>query len=175
MDSKVQTIKVQMHEAEEMIVSYNEYIGTLIHMLNEVASLGKGMKEAHYQAALCHELQERNIKHTTEEAMPIMYKGRPLGGNHTMRLDIMVLSHTPVIIELKAISSSLGNEEYWQVLRYMDYKKVSIGAVVNYCQSEKADKGLEIKFVLRMSSHAFLYDYKTEEMSLLDDPTFKLE
>lgn len=175
MDSKVQTIKVQMQEAEEMIVAYNEYIGSFIDMFKEVASLGKGLKEGHYQAALCHELQERNIKHTTEEAMPIMYKGRPLGGNHTMRLDIMVLSAMPMIIELKAIASSLGNEEYWQVLRYMDFKKVGLGAVVNYCQSEKGDKGLEIKFVVRMSSHAFLYDYKTEETTLLDDPTFKLE
>jgi GxxExxY protein len=164
-----------MAQAEEMIVSYNEYIGSFIHMFKEVASLGKGLKEGHYQAALCHELQERNIKHITEEAMPIMYKGRPLGGNHSMRLDIMVFGNMPMIIELKAISSSLGNEEYWQVLRYMDFKKVSLGAVVNYCQSEKAEKGLEIKFVVRISEQAFLYDYKTEETTLLDDPTFKLE
>jgi len=165
----------EMHEAEEMILGCTEYIGTFIHMFKEVATLGKGLKEGHYQAALCHELQERNMKYNTEEAMPIMYKGRPLGGNHTMRLDIMVLSSMPMIIELKAIASSLGNEEYWQVLRYMDFKKVGLGAVVNYCQSEKADKGLEIKFVVRISKHAFLYDYKTEEMTLLDDPTFKLE
>jgi len=165
----------EMREAEEMIVAYTEYIGSFIDMFKEVASLGKGLKEGHYQAALCHELQDRNMKHTTEEAMPIMYKGRPLGGNHTMRLDIMVLSSLSIIIELKAIASSLGNEEYWQVLRYMDFKKVGLGAVVNYCQSEKADKGLEIKFVVRMAKHAFLYDYKTGETTLLDDPTFKLE
>lgn len=163
-----------MREVEEMIVSYRAYIDTLIHMFKEVASLGKGLKEGHYQAALCHELQERNIKHISEEAMPILYKGNPLGGNHTMRLDVMILSHTPVIVELKAISSTLGNEEYWQVLRYMDYKKVTFGVVVNYSQSEKAEKGLEIKFVVRLSEHAFLYDYKTEEITELDDPSYSL-
>lgn len=166
------TMAQEMHEAEQMIVAYNEYIGTFIDMFKEVASLGKGLKEGHYQAALCHELQERNMKYTSEEAMPIMYKGNPLGGNHTMRLDVMVLGHTPVIIELKAISSSLGNEEYWQVLRYMKFKKAAFGAVVNYSQSEKAEKGLEIKFVVRIVKHAFLYDYKTEEITELDDASY---
>ena len=161
-----------MHAAEEMIVAYKAQIGMFIEMFKEVASLGKGLKEGHYQAALCHELQERGIKHTSEEAMPIMYKGNPLGGNHTMRLDILVHTHNPIIIELKAISSTLGNEEYWQVLRYMDYKKIALGAVVNYSQSEKHEKGLEIKFVVRLSGHGFLYDYKTEEITVLDDTSY---
>jgi GxxExxY protein len=170
MDSDTETRLMQ--EAEEIIGSYHAQIGLFIHMFKEVASLGKGLKEGHYQAALCHELQERNIKYTTEEAMPIMYKGSPLGGNHTMRLDILVHAYRPIVIELKAISSTLGNEEYWQVLRYMDHKKIALGAVVNYSQSEKAEKGLEIKFVVRHSGHAFLYDYKTEEITTVDDPSY---
>jgi len=170
----METIAHELQQAEEMIVGSNEYIGTFIQMFKEVASLGKGLKEGHYQAALCHELQERNMRYSSEEAMPIMYKGRPLGGNHTMRLDIMVLSSMPIIIELKAIASSLGNEEYWQVLRYMDFKKVGFGVVVNYSQSEKGEKGLEIKFIVRICRHAFLYDYKTEEITALDDSSYKM-
>lgn len=156
--------------AKEIIDTHISEIHSLFHMCIEVSRLGKGLKEAHYHAALCQELQEKQIQYTCEEAMPVMYKGVPLGGGLSMRLDICLRTFLPAILELKAIKEKLGNEHYWQVLRYMDYKKLPLGVLINYSQSEKGQ--LDVKFVVRVEKSAFLYDHRTELMTPIDDPAY---
>ena len=123
----------------------------------EVASgLGKGHVEAHYQQALCVELQEANIRHVAEEVMPIMYKGRALGGTCNARLDIMLHSFLPFIFELKAVPSRIGSIHHWQLVRYMTHKGVPYGAVVNFNQSERGP--LEVQFIVNDRGTHWLYD-----------------
>jgi GxxExxY protein len=144
--------------------------GRIVQMCEEVAyGLGKGHVEAHYQQALCVELQMAGIQHVTEEVMPITYKGRPIGGGCNWRLDIVLLSFLPFIIELKAIPGKLGNTQDWQLVRYMTYKDVPYGAVVNFSQSDKGQ--LEFHFIVRHSGSHWLYEITSQKGIALSDFT----
>ena len=89
-------------DAEAFVKENKEKMLALSAMCQEVGrELKRGLKEAHYQAALCRELQMAHIEYVSEESMPIFYKGVPLGGNLSMRLDICIPAF-PMIVELKA-------------------------------------------------------------------------
>lgn len=134
-----------------------EKLDRLAQLCVEVATgLGKGHVEAHYQQALYMELQDAGIKYVAEEAMPIMYKGRALGGTCSTRLDVMLHNFLPFIFELKAEGNRIKSKHHWQLVRYMDYKKVPYGAVVNFNQSEKDP--LEIHFIVSHEGEYWLYD-----------------
>lgn len=134
-----------------------EKLMKLMKICIEVANgLGKGHVEAHYQQAMSVELQELGVRHVLEEVMPILYKGIPLGGTCNARLDIMLHSFLPFIFELKAVSKCIQPEHYWQLVRYMGYKDITYGAVVNFNQSVKY--GLEVRFVVKHEGSYWLYD-----------------
>lgn len=134
-----------------------EKLDRLSELCVEVAvGLGKGHVEAHYQQALYMELQDAGIKYVAEEAMPIMYKGRALGGTCSTRLDVMLHSFLPFIFELKAEANPIKSKHHWQLVRYMDYKKQPYGAVVNFNQSEKDP--LEIQFIVSHEGEYWLYN-----------------
>lgn len=138
-----------------------EKMAKLSTLCIEVASgLGKGHVEAHYQQALCVELQEAGIRYVAEEVMPIMYKGRALGGTCNARLDIMLHSFLPFIFELKAVPSRIGSIHHWQLVRYMAHKGMPYGAVVNFNQSEKGP--LELQFIVNERGTHWLYDPATQ-------------
>lgn len=132
-----------------------EKLAVLQRLCVEVASLGKGHVEGVYQQALATELQDAGIKYMMEEPMPILYKGRPLGGGHHLRLDVVLYSYLPFIYELKAVSK-ICPEHHWQVVRYMIYKDKPYGAVVNFTQSERGQ--LQIQFIVRHEGAHWLYD-----------------
>jgi len=134
---------------------------------HEVANnLGKGFVEGVYQQALCLELQELGIKYISEESMPIIYKERPIGGGHNHRLDIILLDFLDFIFELKA-AAKIVSINYWQLIRYMSYKKISYGAVVNFNQSEK--NSLEVQFIVYHENDYWLYDISTQSGTKLLD------
>jgi len=145
-----------------------EKLAKLSSLCSEVArGLGKGYIEGVYQQALCSELQEAGIRHVMEETMPILYKGRPLGGTHSQRLDVMLLNYLPFIYELKAVSKPISSEHHWQLVRYMTYKSQPFGAVVNFNQSDKGS--LEVQFIVLQGTQHFLYDPETQEGTPLID------
>jgi len=132
----------------------------LADICKEVAGgLGKGHVEGVYQQALCFELQDAGVRYVSEETMPILYKGRPVGGGHSQRLDIALLSYLPFIFELKAVSKPISPEHHWQLVRYLDYKKQPYGAVVNFNQSDKGS--LEVQFIVKQDEVFYLYDMET--------------
>jgi len=138
-----------------------EKLAKLSALCVEVANgLGKGHVEAHYQQALCVELQEANIRYVAEEVMPIMYKGRALGGTCNARLDVMLHSFLPFIFELKSVPSRIGSIHHWQLVRYMTHKDIPFGAVVNFNQSERGP--LEVQFIVRQGGAHWLYDPATQ-------------
>ena len=141
----------------ELPAEVMEKLAKLSALCVEVAGgLGKGHVEAHYQQALCVELQEASIRYVAEEVMPIMYKGRPLGGTCNARLDVMLHSFLPFIFELKSVPSKICSVHHWQLVRYMMHKDVPYGAVVNFNQSEKGP--LEVQFIIKQESTHWLYD-----------------
>jgi GxxExxY protein len=143
-------------------------LSRLSSMCKEVAGgLGKGHVEGVYQQALCLELQEAGILYVSEETMPILYKGRPVGGGHSQRLDISLLNFLPFIFELKAVSKPISPEHHWQVVRYMEYKKQTYGAVVNFNQSERG--ALEIQFIVKKDKVFYLYSPMSDSGSELSD------
>ena len=145
----------------------------LAGLCDEVAlGLGKGHVEAHYQQALCVELQEAGIRYVAEEVMPIIYKGRPLGGTCNARLDVMLHSYLPFIFELKSVPSRICSVHHWQLVRYMTHKDVPYGAVVNFNQSERGP--LEIQFIVRAEDNHWLYDPVTQEGRPLMDFRMRL-
>jgi GxxExxY protein len=130
---------------------------TLIEMFTTISTtLRKGFNECIYELAVCAELQERHIRHSTQETIPIMYKGHYVGNN---RLDIILLDWLPCIIELKATAGSIKTEERWQVVRYMDRKDVPYGVVVNFNQSIKGM--LYVAFIVKHGEHYYQYDLET--------------
>jgi GxxExxY protein len=139
---------------EETII---EKFKTLIEMFTTVSrTLRKGFNECVYELAVCAELQERHIRHSSQEVIPIMYKDHYVGNN---RLDIILLDWLPCIIELKATAGSIKTEEKWQVVRYMDRKNVQYGVVANFNQSVKGR--LYVSFIVNHDGHYYQYDIET--------------
>jgi GxxExxY protein len=140
----------------------------LAQLCKEVAGdLRKGQVEGVYQQALIMELQEAGVRYVSEETMPILYKGRPVGGGHSQRLDVLLLSYLPFIFELKAVSKPISSEHHWQLVRYLDYKKQPYGAVVNFNQSDKGS--LEIQFIVKQDDVFYLYDLESSSGIELSD------
>jgi len=65
--------------------------------------LGPGLLESVYQSCLVEELIMRGIKVQSEMVIPILYKGKNLGGQ--LRLDLLV--EDLIIVELKAVEEMI--------------------------------------------------------------------
>jgi GxxExxY protein len=136
----------------------------LMELLMEVATtLRKGRSESVYQNAILLELQEKGVKYTTEETIPILYKGKFVG---IERIDIAFQSWLPLIIELKAVSTDVKPEHFWQVLSYMRTKETKFGMVVNFNQS--LTKDLEMEFV-------FLHKDQPYRVNLVEDTLMPIQ
>jgi len=132
--------------------------GALVRIIKEVGFvLGKGRSESVYQNAIIHELQVLGIKNTREETVPIYYKNIYVGQE---RLDIAIHEWLDLIIELKAVTSEIKSEHYWQILSYMTYKNYKYGLVVNYNQSPSKD--LSYMFVVVEKGIPYMYDYESK-------------
>ena len=62
---------------------------------------GPGLLESVYEKALIQELQLRGLKVQSQVALPIMYKGVPVGDN--LRIDLLV--EIEFIVELKSVET----------------------------------------------------------------------
>jgi len=138
-----------------------EKFGILVNIIKEVGvGLGKGRSESIYQNAIIHELQALNIKYTREETVSILYKGYYVGQE---RLDIAInewLGGWDLIIELKAVTSDIKPEHYWQIISYMEWKNCNYGLIVNYNQSP--NKNLSYMFVVIENGRPYMYDYESK-------------
>ena len=95
---------------EDVLLKFRE----LVRIVKEVGvTLGKGRSESVYQNAIIYELQVIGAKHTREETVPIYYKDTYVGQE---RLDIAIHDWLDLIIELKAVTSEIKSEHYWQIL-----------------------------------------------------------
>ena len=100
--------------------------------------LGPGLKEAHYQRALSLELQAGGLNFVPEQAVQICIDGAQIG---LLYLDHLV--EDAVVVEEKAVSHLLTNEEIAQVITYPCATGKSVGLLINFGRAQ-----LEYKRIL---------------------------
>jgi GxxExxY protein len=109
--------KVSMDKLTERI------IGCAIEVHRQ---LGPGLLESIYESALCVELEWEKIPFQRQVALPIEYRGRPLG---EYRLDLIV--EELVVVELKSVERFEPVFEA-QLLTYLRLAKLRVGLLINF-------------------------------------------
>jgi GxxExxY protein len=94
-------------------------------------TLGPGLLESVYEAALIYELKKRALKVESQVSLPVFYNEVKL--DIGFRIDILV--EDKVIIEVKSVED-LAKVHYKQLLTYLKLSKKRIGILVNF-NSEK--------------------------------------
>jgi len=89
--------------------------------------LGPGLLESVYQSCLVEELKMRGIKVQSEMVIPILYKGKNLGGQ--LRLDLLV--EDLIIVELKAVEEMIPLYQA-QLLSYLKLTSKPKGLLINF-------------------------------------------
>ncbi len=88
--------------------------------------LGPGLLEATYEAALCIELEERQIRHRRQVPIPMTYKDKPVGD---YRLDLLV--EDAVVVEIKSVER-LDPVFSAQILTYLRAASKRVGLLINF-------------------------------------------
>ena len=131
--------QIQQHRAVggELNALTDKIIGSAIEVHRH---LGPGLLEATYEAALCVELEARNLRYQRQPCFPVVYKGKEIG---VYRLDLMV--EDAVVVEVKSVER-LDPVFESQVLTYLKVTSKKIGLLINF-NSQLLAKGIR-RFVL---------------------------
>ena len=89
-------------------------------------TLGPGYLESVYEQALCLELTEHAIAHSSQALIEVMYKGHMIGQG---RIDIWVVQR--LIIELKAVEAFTAVHKA-QVISYLKTTRCQLGLLINF-------------------------------------------
>jgi GxxExxY protein len=90
-------------------------------------SLGPGLLESAYEAALVYELQKQNLSVKYQVALPMIYEEVQVDVGY--RIDILV--ENQVIIELKSVENIL-DVHHKQVITYLKLSGLKLGLLVNF-------------------------------------------
>ncbi len=90
-------------------------------------TLGPGLLESVYEAALIHELKKLGIRGTSQIDIPVIYDGILI--NCGFRADIIV--EDSVIVELKSVET-VSPVHKKQLLTYLKLSKRKLGLLVNF-------------------------------------------
>lgn len=90
-------------------------------------TLGPGLLESVYEAALAHEFRKANLKVRSQVGVPVIYDGERL--ELGFRIDLLV--EEKVLIEVKSVES-LSRVHHKQVLTYLKLTKFKLGILVNF-------------------------------------------
>lgn len=90
-------------------------------------TLGPGLLESVYEAALCYQLKKDGLKVDNQVKVDVVYDGKVLPVDY--RIDILV--DDKVIIELKSVESLLP-VHHKQLLTYLKLTKKKLGLLVNF-------------------------------------------
>jgi GxxExxY protein len=90
-------------------------------------TLGPGLLESIYTRCLEYELAVRKLRFVTHRAVPIVYKGTPLGENYFVDLVVEDL----VVVEVKCVSALLPVHQA-QTMTYMGLLKCPAGLLINF-------------------------------------------
>lgn len=105
----------------------NDLTGRIIGCAIEVhRQLGPGLLESIYESALCIELALAGLAYERQKAIPVVYKGSPLG---EYRADVIV--HDTIILELKSVERFDPIFEA-QILSYLRLSGKPLGLLINF-------------------------------------------
>jgi len=90
-------------------------------------SLGPGLLESVYQAALAYELGRRHVPFKAQCAVPVLYDGVDLDMN--FRMDMLVAGH--IVVELKSVQE-LHPVHMAQLLTYLRLSGHRKGLLINF-------------------------------------------
>lgn len=90
-------------------------------------TLGPGLLESVYVAALAHEFRKGNLKVRSQVGVPVIYDGERL--ELGFRIDLLV--EDKVLIEVKSVES-LARVHHKQVLTYLKLTNLKLGILVNF-------------------------------------------
>ena len=88
--------------------------------------LGPGLLESVYEAALCIEFEENNIRFERQKSLAVNYKNRSIG---EFRIDILV--ENIVVLELKSVERHDPLFEA-QLLSYLKSGNYRVGLLINF-------------------------------------------
>ena len=89
-------------------------------------TLGPGLMESTYEAALCIELEEAGFTYTRQVRVPILYKGQIIG---EYRPDLLVEDR--IVVEVKSVERLIGLHQA-QLLAYMRVLGKPVGLLLNF-------------------------------------------
>jgi GxxExxY protein len=89
--------------------------------------LGPGLLESGYHRCMCRELELRGIRHRSEVAVPVEYKGIQIGKGYVADL----LVEDSLIVEIKAVDQLLPVHSA-QLLTYMRLHGAPAGLLINF-------------------------------------------
>ena len=106
------------------------------------STLGPGLLESVYEAALAYELVHSNLSIQTQTGVPVQYNDVKL--ELGFRLDILV--EDKVIVEIKSVES-LHDVHKKQLLTYLKLTGKKIGILVNFNVASLKDKQSLIRII----------------------------
>lgn len=89
-------------------------------------ALGPGYLESVYEAALCTELEFREIAFANQYLISVLYKGRYVGEG---RVDLLI--EKCLVVELKAVDALLPIHTA-QVISYLKATQCKLGLLINF-------------------------------------------
>lgn len=89
-------------------------------------NLGPGLNESLYEAALCHELELRQLPYARQVDVDVLYKGKKIGKT---RIDLLVGNR--LIVELKACDS-LSSIHRAQCITYLTVTGHQVSLLINF-------------------------------------------
>lgn len=109
------------------VYKHVEVTGRVLECAFQVANeLGPGFLESVYQKALMIVLQEQSIEARQQVALPVTFRGESIGEFYA---DVVV--ENKVILELKAVSTLLGEHEA-QLINYLQASGLEVGLLLNF-------------------------------------------
>jgi GxxExxY protein len=111
-----------------LVLIAGELTEQLIGLAIEVhRNTGPGLLESVYEQCLCHELRAAGIPFGRQVAIPVIYKGMPIGEG--FKADITVARE--VILEIKSVVAILPAHEA-QLQTYLHMSGIRIGLILNF-------------------------------------------
>ena len=112
-----------LHTMSENEISY-VLRGCIFKVYN---TLGPGLLESAYEAALLFELQKTSLNATSQVALPMIYETVTLDVGY--RIDMLV--ENKVIVEIKSVEALL-EVHHKQVITYLKLSGLKLGLLVNF-------------------------------------------
>jgi len=90
-------------------------------------ALGPGLLESTYESCLCHELRLIGLRVERQKAVPVVYRGAPMGTGY--RVDLVV--EGCVLVELKSVQQ-LDEIHKAQMVTYLKLSGYRVGLLINF-------------------------------------------